>query len=203
MTMTIPPVMRPSEEASEINPLIAGRWSSRAIDPALPVDDQAMERIFEAARWAPSAMNNQPWRILSLGPGDPDALERGRKTLTRGNAWALAAPRLLFVLSRTDSLGGGAENPRAKYEAGMAAVLMAIQAEDEGLVFHQMAGFDAEALRREFSVPGNFTPITAVAIGRPGPVDGVPEAKRDAETAPRTRKSLDEIVFPDGSVPSE
>ena len=199
----IPPVLRPAPPDADILPVVAARWSSRAIDSSLPVAFELMNKLFEAARWAPSAANNQPWRFLAFGPENPDALEKARSSLAGGNAWALAAPRLLFILTRTDRPGSGKPNIRAMYEAGMAAVQMALQATEEGLVFHQMAGFSEEMVRKEFDVPENFTIITAAAVGWPGSVDTVPENRRNLETDIRERRSLSELVFADGAVPTE
>ena len=203
MKNNIPPVLRPGETRADILPLIAGRWSSRALDPDLPVDPAVLDRLFEAARWAPSAFNNQPWRFLSFGPEDPRALEIARDTLMPGNVWALAAPRLLFILTRTDQPGSGKPNIRAHYEAGMAAVQMALQAAHEGLVFHQMAGFSAKKVIEAFKVPENFAVIAAAAVGHPGPADAVPENRRALETEARERRPLSDIVFSNGAVPEE
>lgn len=199
----IPPVLRPASPDSDVLTVIAGRWSSRAIDSSLPVDPDIMPRLFEAARWAPSAANNQPWRFLAFGPENPTALEKARGSLTSGNAWAQAAPRLLFILTRTDRPGSGKPNLRAMYEAGMAAVQMALQATEEGLVFHQMAGFDEKKVRHEFDVPEIFAIITAAAVGWPGPAVTVSENLRNLETDIRNRKSQNELVFADGAVPAE
>lgn len=197
------PVLRPASNESGILPLIAGRWSSRAIDPSQPIFPEVMDHLYEAARWAPSAANNQPWRFLSFGPEDPAALEKARNSLSSGNAWALAAPRLLFILTRTDRQGSGKPNARAMYEAGMAAVQMALQAAEEGLVFHQMAGFSEEVIRTDFEVPDNFAIIAAAALGWPGSAETLPDNKKALETDLRTRKPISELVFVDGSVPGE
>lgn len=183
--------------------IIAGRWSSRAIDPSAPIAPEVLGRLFEAARWAPSAYNNQPWRFLAFGPEDADSLEMARKALVPRNAWALAAPRLIFVLSRTDRPGAETPNLIAIYEAGMAALQMAIQAVHEGLVTHQMIGFDSQRIREDFKVPKIFAILTAVAIGWPGDPELVPEDVRYMETEIRSRKAISELVFSDGAVPSE
>jgi nitroreductase len=196
-------VLRPAPPDHAIHPLIAGRWSSRAADPQKEVASEVMNRLFEAARWAPSAANNQPWRILSFGPEDREALEKARAVISQGNYWALAAPRLLFVLTRSDRPGSGSPNTRAGYEAGMAAVQMALQAASEGLLFHQMAGFNGEALRSTFNIPGNFDIIAAVAVGWPGNAGSLSEKHRTQEIDQRTRKSMDQLVFHNGSVPRE
>ncbi len=200
---TLSPVLRPAPADFDILPIIAGRWSSRAIDPSLPVRPELLTRLFEAARWAPSAANNQPWRFLAFGPEDPESLEKARACLSSGNAWALAAPRLLFILTRTDRPGSGKSNFRAMYEAGMAAIQMALQATEEGLVFHQMAGFSEDGVRQGFDLPENFAIIAAAAIGWPGSPEFLPEQKKTLETGARTRKPMGELVFADGSVPAE
>ena len=202
MSNTIAPVLRPGKTEADIAPLFAGRWSSRAIDSEKPIDNDVLKRLFEAARWAPSAFNNQPWRFLSFGHEDPSALEKAKATLTGGNAWALAAPRLLFVLTRSDRPGNGKPNVRAEYEAGMAALQMGLQAAEEGLVFHQMAGFSIDAVRKSFDVPDNFAIITAVAIGWPGSIENVPENRRKMETDERERMPYGNLVFSNGQVPS-
>ena len=197
------PAMRPETGMDGIVDLIAGRWSSRAIDSSAPIPSEVLGRLFEAARWAPSSFNNQPWRFLAFGPEDADSLEKARKALAPKNAWALAAPRLIFVLSRGDRPGAGTPNAMAMYESGMAAVQMALQATREGLVFHQMIGFDSRRIREDFKVPENFAILTAVAIGWPGDSELVPEDFRHMETRIRTRKAIGELVFSDGAVPSE
>lgn len=202
MSNTLAPVIRPGKNTEQIHPLLAGRWSSRAIDADKAIDEDLVKRLFEAARWAPSAANNQPWRFLAFGPENPAALEKARATLAKGNAWALAAPRLFFVLTRSDRTTDGKPNIRARYEAGMAALQMALQAAEEGLVFHQMAGFSIDAMRESFSIPDNFDIITAVAIGWPGDIENVPENRRKLETEERERMPLDVLIFSDGDVPS-
>lgn len=195
------PVLRPAPPDEAIHPLIAGRWSSRAVEPTNKVDAAVIRRMVEAARWAPSAANNQPWRFLVFDGSDPEALRTARAALTPGNVWALGAPLLLFILARIDRPGSGKPNTRGLYETGMAAALMALQAAEEGLVFHQMAGFDARAVRNAFSVPENYEIIVAAVAGPPGLIDAVPEDKRPLETAPRVRKSQEEILYLNGAVP--
>lgn len=183
--------------------IIAGRWSSRAIDASAPITFEVLGRLFEAARWAPSSFNNQPWRFLAFGQENADALERARKTLTPKNAWALAAPRLIFALSRIDISGTERANGLAMYETGMAVIQMALQAAREGLVFHQMIGFNSRLFRENFGVPEDFAILTAAAVGWPGNPELIPEDVRHMETRERTRKAIAELVFFDGSLPSK
>lgn len=192
---------RPYSVNKGLLPQIAGRWSSRAFEGDKVPSLEVMERLFEAARWAPSAMNNQPWRFLSFGPEDPVAFGKARELLNRGNAWALKAPRLLYILTQKKRPGGEVPNRLCQYEAGMAAAQMALQALKEGLVFHQMAGFDRQGLYQTFSLSEEFEVMTAVAVGYPGMIEEVPEEKQDLETAVRERKDPEELIFPNGTVP--
>lgn len=186
-------ILRPYTLLSGVDPLIAGRWSSRSFASDRPVSDQIINRLFEAARWAPSAMNNQPWRFLSLGPEDKLSLERARSVLNRGNSWALKAPRLLFILAKKTRPNSGDLNRLADYETGMAAAQMALQATREGLVFHQMAGFNREALREIFHLSEDLKILTAVALGFPGTEEDVPPEKREGERVVRKRKPVEEL----------
>jgi len=199
--MTRTTLLRPYTTVEGVHPLIAGRWSSRAIDKDKRVDEARMTRLYEAARWAPSAMNRQPWRIMSFSSANREEMEKAQSTLNRGNAWALQAPRLLFFLAVLEDPAEETVYPRAEYETGMAASQMALQAAHEGLVFHQMAGFDRDKLIDLFSLEPQFKPITAVVLGFPGFIEEVPEHRRNLETAPRDRKALKDILFLDGTVP--
>lgn len=201
--MTETKLLRPYSYLEDLHPLIAGRWSSRAFDKKKVPSVKVMERLFEAARWAPSAMNSQPWRFLSFGPEDPDALDKARDLLNSGNFWARSAPRLLFVLTRKNRPGGQVPNRLAQYEAGMAAAQMALQAMEEGLVFHQMAGFDRQGLFQSFSLSEDFEALTAVALGYPGLIEEVPSEKRELETSERERKELESLVFSNGALPEK
>lgn len=202
MNNTVSPVLRPGSTAKDVLPIIVGRWSSRAITPDKPVDSSLLERLFEAGRWAPSAMNQQPWRFMAFGPESPEMLEKARSTLAEGNSWALTAPRLLYALTRTNRLDGK-PNVRALYELGQAVAQMALQAASEGLIFHQMMGFYENKVRELFPIPDNFFICTAIAIGWPGLISLVPDARRSLETEDRVRKGIDEFVFHNGMVPEE
>ena len=194
-------VLRPGKTGYAINNIIAGRWSSRAIDPEKPLSPEVFGRIIEAGRWAPSAFNNQPWRFMAFGPEDPEALAKARTVLLASNQWAHAAPRLFFSLCRTDNANGKGENNLAPYETGMSVIQMALQAAEEGLVFHQMKGFSRKALRETFQVPENFLPLTAVAVGWPGDVTPLPEMMQALEKNERIRKEHAELLFSNGNIP--
>ena len=182
--------------------LIKVRRSVRAFSDA-EVSDGMVDQVLEAGRWAPSGMNNQPWRFLSFGPENPRELGRARAALKKSNIWALAAPRLIYILARITRPGSDKPNRLTLYEAGMAAAAMEYQAASDGLVFHQMAGFDEAVIRRDFNVAPNFAILVAAAVGKPGRMQDVPADLSDYENAPRERLPLNRLVFHNGEVPSE
>ena len=189
--------LRPAATDGSINPLIAGRWSARAIDPDRPVDEATLARVIEAGRWAASSRNNQPWAFVVATSRNPELLKAARRALLKGNSWAHAAPVLMYALSRKRYAGSVLPNPLHKYEAGMAAENMALQAASEGLVFHQMLGFLPWRARKTFAIPGSYAVLAAIAIGHPGLIDGLPDHQKAQETTERLRKSRSEFAFVD------
>jgi len=174
--------------------LLAGRWSTRAFDRAHVLTDDAIGRLLEAARWAPSAGNSQPWRIgvARRGTAEFDALTAA---LAPGNAvWASAASALVLVAAQHVG-DDGSVRQWADYDAGQAAAHLSVQAEAEGLAVHQMGGFDADRVGAAFALPDGVRPLVVMAIGRRDPHAELPEPFAARETAPRTRLTLDEIML--------
>ncbi len=191
------PVLRPANTGHPINTLIAGRWSARAIDPAKPVDEATIARLLEAARWAASSRNNQPWAFAVATARDPARLAAAKHAIMKANGWALAAPVIMFTLSRKRYAGSFLPNLLHKFEAGMATENMALQAASEGLVFHQMLGFWSWRARRAFRIPRSFAVLSAIAIGYPGNIAALPEHQREREMHERSRKPQSEFAFVD------
>lgn len=177
-------------------PLLAGRYSPRAF-AGRPVEKEKLRRIFEAARWSASCMNEQPWRFIvgQKGIGD-DTFERILHVLNEPNQrWARHAPVLVLVCAATMFSSGGKPNKWHMYDAGQAAAHMTVQAMHEGIFLHQMAGFDAEKAKEEFSIPPEIAPASAIAMGYAGDAAKLPEDLRKRERQPRTRRSIHEILF--------
>ena len=175
------------------HPLIATRWSPRALDPDADVPADALRRMLEAARWAPSYGNTQPARYL-VGPRGSDTFDRVLALLNTGNrVWAHRAGALLVACARTANDKG--EVPYAEYGVGLATENLVLQAVADGLVAHQMAGFDRDGVRREFGLPDDVRPLTAVAVGALGSPDLLDERRRDRETRPRLRLPAEELSF--------
>jgi nitroreductase len=179
-----------------LSPAIAARWSPRSFLPdAVPEAD--LRRVLEAARWAASAYNEQPWQYLVTRKNvEPDAHAKLLDCLVPFNqGWAGAAPVLMLACARVNSAGSGKPNRWAEYDTGQASSAMAIEAASLGLQVHQMAGFDAAAARAAFAIPEDVTPIAALALGKPGPAEALPEQLAEREKAPRARKAGSEMFF--------
>lgn len=176
---------------------IRRRWSPAAFDPSRPVEREKLLRLMEAARWAPSCFNEQPWRYLIFDESDPVAREAARDCLVAGNAYAREAPILILSVAYEDFTQNGKPNRFGQHDTGMSDENLVLQAVAEGLVAHQMAGYDAERARREFQIPDRYTTLSMIAVGYPytGLFDGLPEKTRDREKRPRSRRSLSEIAF--------
>jgi nitroreductase len=160
------------------------------------VPDDALNRIFEAARWAASSYNEQPWRFIVAAKDDADEYERLLGCIVPGNAeWARRAPVLMLSVAKLAFDRGGAPNRHALHDAGQAAANLSLQAASLGLSVHQMGGFDAAKARAEFAIPEGFEPVAALAVGYPGDPESLPAGLRERERAPRTRRELSELVF--------
>jgi len=188
---------RTADATASLHPVLADRWSTRAYED-VPVDAAAIAALLEAARWAPSAMNAQPWRFL-VGQRDangPDATWQAiYDTLAEGNRiWADRAPVLILAVAQTTNEDGSAR-PVAAYELGLAVSQLTTQAHSDGLHVHQMGGFDATAARRALGIPAAFTPYVVIAVGRRGSDAHLPEFLRDREAAPRERRPLSDLAF--------
>ena len=182
----------------DVHELIRQRWSPRAFDEARDVARADLARLFEAARWAPSSRNEQPWRFIVVRR-DPDSVAWRAmvSALIPGNqAWAAAAPVLVLAVVRLTLERNETVNPLAWYDAGQAVALLTIQATSQGLSVRQMEGFDREAAREACGVPAGFEPAVVMAIGYAGDPEKLQfEKHRAAETQPRLRKSLGDFVF--------
>lgn len=196
MTATQPqPAYRKAAPAEvDVHELIRERWSPRAFADT-PVPATLQEQLFEAARWAPSSMNEQPWRfIVADRARDAAAHARLAATLAPFNAgWAGRAPLLLLVLAK-DEFSRGGENRWAQYDTGLAVAQLTLQATELGLSLHQIGGFDPQAAQQALGIPGGYTPIAVIAIGYAASPETLGPQLAARETAPRTRLALHEWV---------
>ncbi len=178
-----------------LHPLIAERWSPRGFDRAHELSDDSLTALLEAARWAPSAQNSQPWRFLVTRRGD-EAHARLFAALAPGNqAWAGAASALVLVAARTVGDDGGPQ-PWALYDTGQAVAALVTQAQADGLAIHQLGGFDTAAVRAEFGLGDALTPVVVIAIGRRDDIADLPEPLAARESAPRARRPVSDLLLP-------
>jgi nitroreductase len=184
---------KPASADHPIFDLIARRWSPRGFsDRSVPVE--VLASIFEAARWAPSSGNGQPWHFLIATQENPVEFERLASVLVPGNAWARKVPVLALSVAALDR-APDKPNRHAYYDMGLAAENMAIQAISMGLAIHQMAGFNVDMAREVFEIPERHDPVTMIAIGYPGDPNSLPEDLRKIELATRVRKPIRDFVF--------
>jgi nitroreductase len=157
---------------------------------------EELRSLLEAARWAASSYNQQPWHFIVATKEDPREYERLLGCIVPANAlWAASAPVLMLSVAKLTYDSNGAPNRHALYDVGQATANLAIQATALGLALHQMGGFDMERARKEFSIPEGYEPVAAIAVGYPGDPASLPESLRARASAPRTRRELREFVF--------
>jgi len=178
-----------------VQPLIAKRWSPYGFD-SRPVPQSELRALFEAARWAASAYNEQPWRFI-VATQDDDALYA--KVLSclwdLNQAWAKQAPVLVLCLASLNFALNNTENRTAFHDLGLATGNLSLEATARGIAVHPMSGIHPERVQQLFAVPEGFRALTALAIGYcADPETLIPELKQRDTTA-RTRKPLDQIVF--------
>lgn len=158
------------------------------------MEPEKLRILFEAARWAPSSYNEQPWRFLVATQDEPEWLARLQSYLSPGNAWALQAPVLIASAYSTQFNRNKQSNRVAFRDLGAAEENLFLQACDLGLIMHQMAGFDHERLKREL-LPDGFEPGVMSAIGYPANPEEIPTEVRERPRQPRTRRLLPQFVF--------
>jgi nitroreductase len=185
---------KPADSPAPLHELIRERWSPRAFADR-PVEPEKVLGLLEAARWAPSSSNGQPWTYFVATKDQPEEFDRLASCLVEGNAWAKHAPLLLLAVAATHFAHNGKPNRHAFHDVGLANENLVLQAVASGLVAHQMAGFLPDRAREAFEIPVDQEPLTMIAVGYPGEVEDLPEQLRARETTPRTRKPLAEMAF--------
>ena len=186
---------KPAPTDFPIHDLLARRWSPRAFADR-PVEAAILHSLFEAARWAPSSYNEQPWRFLVATRDDEAGFARMLDCLVPFNqSWAGAAPVLVLGLADSQFARSGKPNAHAGHDLGQAAMSLSLEATERGLVLHQMAGIEAAKIRESYALPDEVEPLTAIALGWPGDPATLAEEMREAEAAPRERRAQAEFVF--------
>ncbi len=177
-----------------IHQLIKERWSPRVFDEK-PVEPEKLHSIFEAARWAASSMNEQPWCFIYAHKGTP-AYDKIVDCLMEFNqGWAPNAP-VLILSAYKEKFDSGKDNFHASHDLGLAVGNLSLQAQSLGLAVHQMAGLYWQKAQEVFNVPEGFHIATCIAIGYyGGDITKLNDDLQKSETAGRSRKSQSEIAF--------
>jgi nitroreductase len=187
------PIDRHANTAVPIHPLLATRQSTRAFTPEIDLTEDQVAALLEAARWAPSAGNTQPWRFI-LAKRDTGEFKRVLGCLNPGNRdWASQASALLVAV-RTDANAKGPLS-HAAYDLGQAIAHLTFQAAAEGLTVRQMGGFNAAALAAEFELAEPLVPTTVAAIGVPGDPADLDESLAGPDRTPRARLPIDDLLI--------
>ncbi len=159
-----------------------------------PVPEESLRRVMEAARWAPSSSNNQPWRFVVVR--DAQRLAAFQGALSKGNQWARRAPILIAVAARPEDDYVRRDDPVSYhlFACGLAVENLLLAAVEEGLMGHPMAGYEAPQVKEALDIPEEYSVVCVISLGYEGPIDLLDERTRAKDERPRVRKPFDEVV---------
>jgi nitroreductase len=186
---------KPADTDYPIEELLRRRWSPRAFSQRI-VEPEKMRSLFEAARWAPSSFNEQPWHFIVATKDDEANFAKLLSCLVEKNQqWARHAPVLMVSVTELNFAKTGKPNRHAFHDVGLAMGNMLVEATALGLFVHQMAGFSPEKVKELFAVPDGYEAVAAIAIGYGADADDAPPGFVEQEKAPRSRKPVRSFVF--------
>jgi nitroreductase len=175
--------------------LIKNRWSPRAFSSS-PIEEEKIMSLLEAARWAPSCFNEQPWNFILFKKENQEAHKNIIDIISPKNQlWAKAAPLIILSVAKINFEQSEKTNKHALHDVGAAVSNLTMQSNSMGLYVHQMAGFNTEKAKELFNIPDGYEPVTAIAIGYYGNKDALPEEFIKSEMAERNRKPVAEFTF--------
>jgi len=178
-----------------IHNLISKRKSIRAFSER-EIDDETMISLFEAARWAPSSANEQPWRFILARKQDKEAFAKMQECLNEGNKiWAKDAAALIITIAKKHFSFNEKSNVYSWHDVGLATAMLSVQATELNLFLHQMGGFNSAKAKEEFQIPDEYEAVSIIAVGYEGNPEALPENLRAREVGERKRKPLSELVF--------
>lgn len=190
----VAPMQKSNQFEFPVAEIIEQRRSSRAYS-SQPIESEKIYSLFEAARWAPSSMNEQPWAYLYATKDQPELWNKLVDTLNDSNrAWAKEAPLLILSMARKTHIRNGAMNVSARYDVGAANAFLSMQATQFGLNVHQMGGFDRQKTIESLNIPETHEPIVIMAIGYLGDAENLSENLKQREVAPRERYTQEFFV---------
>lgn len=190
-------MIKKTKNTHAFNSLIENRWSTRAFKPT-KVEQRKINSILEAATWAPSAFNEQPWRFI-VGKKGGETYDKILESLIEWNQkWAANADVLVLNITKRNFAHNNKPNATFEYDLGQAVAFMALEVVNQGLVSHQMSGFDPKLAAELFNINSEFKVVSVIAIGYYGNIDELSKDMIDAEKATRNRKGFDSLVFEEG-----
>ena len=179
----------------KIHNLISERKSIRAFSDK-EISDEALITLMEAARWAPSSMNEQPWRFIVVRKENTEAFQKMIQCLNDSNKiWAQHASILLLTVANNTITTLNKPNAYAWHDIGLAIGNLSLQAISMDIFLHQMGGFKSEEAKKLFNIPNGFDPVSVIALGYQGNAEALPSPLRERELKQRERKPLSEIVY--------
>jgi nitroreductase len=185
-------IVKDRKSGYAVHNMILSRWSPRAMSGE-KIDEKTLMTLFEAARWAPSSYNNQPWMFL-YARRETENFETFKDLLIEFNqSWTKNAALLVVVLSKKTFDHNGKPSRTHSFDTGAAWENLALQGTDMGLVVHGMEGFDYEKAKAKLKIPDDYSVEAMLAIGKPAPKSSLPEELQKRES-PSKRKDLSEIV---------
>jgi len=195
METIVAPMQKSNKFEYPVMDLIEQRRSRRAYS-SQPIESEKILSLFEAARWAPSSMNEQPWAYLYATSDQPELYNQLLNVLNESNrVWASHAPMLILSMARKTHFRNGAINAAAKYDVGAANAFLSMQATRLGLNVHQMGGYDRQKAIETFNIPETHEPIVIMAIGYLGDSENLSESLKQREVAPRERYTQEVFVM--------
>jgi len=195
METVVAPMQKSNQFEYPVVDLIEQRRSRRAYS-SQPIEQEKIQSLFEAARWAPSSMNEQPWAYLYATSDQPELYNELLNVLNESNrVWASHAPLLILSMARKTHFRNGSINSAAKYDVGAANAFLSMQATHLGLNVHQMGGYDRQKAIENLNIPETHEPIVIMAIGYLGGQENLSENLKQREVAPRERYTQDVFVM--------
>lgn len=186
---------KPAETRYDVHDLIRERWSPRAFSEDV-IEEEDLGTLLEAARWAPSCFNEQPWRFIIARRQNESEFAAMLSCLSPFNQeWAQHAGLLMLAVASRFFAHNQKENRHAWHDVGLASAQLMLQAKALGLVSHPCAGFDSDKARATYQIPADFEPVTALVVGYPGSFSELSEKNQAKELAPRQRRPLHEIAY--------
>lgn len=183
-----------AQTAVPVNEVIAIRRSPRSFDDQMAISDTDLIGILEAARWAPSAFNGQPWRFFVGKRGDATFNQILTSLVEFNQGWAKNASALILVAAQP-TRDDGSIHADYQFDCGLSVAQLVIETHDRGLIAHQMTGFDKDKARKNVEMPTELMPVVVIAIGKQDSHEKLSGGLAEREVAPRGRKTLEEIVL--------